>query len=103
MFLDEVATNGPQFFYLVPWVVFFPVIGLLVNMIFGGWMGEKAVGAVASTASGLAFLVAILLAPLAIKDIPAGTRWIIFLACLAVLGFSVAFSKRGSIAEEPAR
>jgi len=61
MFLDEVATSGPQFFYLVPWVVFFPVIGLLVNMIFGGRMGEKAVGTVASTASGLAFLVAILL------------------------------------------
>src|SRR4030067_267085 len=61
MFLDEVATSGPQFFYLVPWVVFFPVIGLLVNIIFGGGVGEKAVGTVASTASGLAFLVAILL------------------------------------------
>src|SRR4030067_607608 len=61
MFLDEVATSGPQFFYLVPCVLFFPVIGLLVNMIFGWRMGEKAVGAVASTASGLAFLVAILL------------------------------------------
>jgi K(+)-stimulated pyrophosphate-energized sodium pump len=44
-------------------------------------------------------LVAILIAPLAIKDIPAGTRWFVFLAAVVVLGFSVAFSKRGSIAE----
>jgi K(+)-stimulated pyrophosphate-energized sodium pump len=44
-------------------------------------------------------LVAILIAPLAIKEISGGTRALIFLVCLAVLGFSVAFSKRGSIAE----
>ncbi len=48
-------------FPLVPLIVFLPVLGLLVNIAFGGRMGEKAVGAVASTASGLAFLVSVLL------------------------------------------
>ncbi len=45
-------------------------------------------------------LVAILIAPLVIRDIGGGTRFMIFLACVVVLGLSVAFSKRGSIAEE---
>lgn len=45
-------------------------------------------------------LVAILVAPLAIRDIASTTRLIIFAVCLLILGFSVAFSKRGSIAEE---
>jgi hypothetical protein len=45
-------------------------------------------------------LVAILVAPLAIQEIAPVTRLLIFLACLLILGFSVAFSKRGSIAEE---
>jgi NADH-quinone oxidoreductase subunit L len=48
-------------FNLVPWIVFLPVLGLLVNLIFGGRMGEKAIGAIASTASGLAFAVSVLL------------------------------------------
>ncbi|MBF8260900.1 MAG: hppA [candidate division NC10 bacterium] len=42
-------------------------------------------------------LVAILIAPLAIREIGGGTRFLIFLACVIVLGISVAFSKRGSI------
>ncbi len=45
-------------------------------------------------------LVAILVAPLAIQDIAPVTRFIIFLVCMIILGFSTAFSKRGSIAEE---
>ena len=48
-------------FSLVPLIVFLPVIGLLINIAFGGKMGEKAIGAVASTASGLAFVVSALL------------------------------------------
>jgi len=40
-----------------------------------------------------------LVAPLAIRDIGGGTRFLIFLVCLGILGASVAFSKRGSIAE----
>jgi NADH-quinone oxidoreductase subunit L len=48
-------------FQLVPLIVFLPVVGLLINMIFGGKMGEKTIGGVASAASGLAFLVSVLL------------------------------------------
>ncbi|MBM3151306.1 MAG: NADH-quinone oxidoreductase subunit L [Chloroflexi bacterium] len=48
-------------FSLVPLIVFLPVLGLLVNIIFGGRMGEKAIGAVASAASGLAFVTSVLL------------------------------------------
>ncbi len=61
MLLSEVATSGPTFFYMAPWLVFFPLIGLLINLIFGGRMGEKAIGAVASIASGMTFVVAVLL------------------------------------------
>jgi len=48
-------------FSLVPLIVFLPVAGLLINIIFGGRMSEKAIGALASAASGLAFVVAALL------------------------------------------
>ena len=48
-------------FTLVPLIIFLPVLGLLFNIIFGGRMGEKAIGAVASAASGLAFVVSVLL------------------------------------------
>jgi NADH-quinone oxidoreductase subunit L len=59
MLLNAANTGG--FFYLVPFVVLFPVIGLLINIIFGGRMGEKAIGAIACLASGLSFGVAVLL------------------------------------------
>ena len=60
MFLDAILTNEPTFFNLVPWIVFFPVVGLLINIVIGGRIGEKAVGTIGSTASGLAFVVAVL-------------------------------------------
>ncbi len=56
-----------DFFSFVPWVVFFPAIGLIFNMFFGGWIleksshGEKIVGWIASSAAGLSFVVAALL------------------------------------------
>ena len=69
MLFSEAASSGPEFFYLVPLVVFIPVIGILTNMILGdrfyGWFGEeraeKTIGTIASTAAGLTFLVAVLL------------------------------------------
>lgn len=61
MFLSETAASGPTFFNLVPLVVFIPVIGLLFNIIFGNWLGEKAIGWIASIAAGLTFLVAVIL------------------------------------------
>ncbi len=60
MLLSDVLNSG-GYFYLVPWVVFFPLIGMLINIIFGGRMGEKGIGAVACLASGLSFGVAVLL------------------------------------------
>jgi NADH-quinone oxidoreductase subunit L len=62
MFLSQVTSGGPQFFYLAPWIVFFPILGLLINIVFGGRLSEKLVGTVASLASGLAFVVSVLLA-----------------------------------------
>ena len=72
MLLSEVATSGPSFFYLAPWLVFFPAIGLLINIMFGGRFGEKLIGGVAATASGLTFVVAVLLA-LSLRAHPEGT------------------------------
>ncbi len=72
MFLSESVSGGLQFFYLAPWVVFFPVIGLLVNAFFGGkiqeyaalrWKGasgEKTIGWLACAAVGLSFMVSLL-------------------------------------------
>jgi NADH-quinone oxidoreductase subunit L len=48
-------------FSLAPLIVFLPVLGLVVNIAFGGRMSEKGIGAVASAASGLAFVVSLLL------------------------------------------
>jgi NADH-quinone oxidoreductase subunit L len=59
MYLVDSASSD-VLFNLVPLIVFFPVIGLLINIIFGGRMGEKAIGSIASLASGLAFGVAVL-------------------------------------------
>ncbi len=60
MHLSETIHSG--FYFLAPWLVLAPALGLLVNAAFGRRMGEKAVGAVASLASGAAFLVSALLA-----------------------------------------
>ncbi|KAF0110035.1 MAG: NADH-quinone oxidoreductase subunit L [Chloroflexi bacterium] len=51
-----------QFFNLVPWVVFLPLIGLTVNLLVGRKLGEIFAGSFASLATGLAFVVSILLA-----------------------------------------
>jgi len=58
-------------FKLVPWIVFLPVIGLLINLTIGSKLGEKGVGAVAATASGLTFVVALLQA-YALSTLPEG-------------------------------
>ncbi len=49
-------------FNLVPWVVFLPLIGLGINLLFGRKLGELFSGTVASLAAGLAFVVSVLLA-----------------------------------------
>jgi len=60
MFLQAAAPSG--FFFLAPWLVFFPVIGLLINSLIGHKLSETWIGAVASLASGAAFVVSVLLA-----------------------------------------
>jgi NADH-quinone oxidoreductase subunit L len=57
--LSESAAPG-GLFTLVPLIVFLPVLGLLINIFFGSRMSEKAIGSVASGASGLAFVVSVL-------------------------------------------
>src|SRR5512133_1075047 len=68
------------FAYLAPWLVFAPVIGLLINLIFGGWLmkrswGEAAIGTIASLASGITFLISILLAYTALANHGEAVRW----------------------------
>jgi NADH-quinone oxidoreductase subunit L len=60
MFLAEATQSG--FFFLAPWIVFAPVLGLLINGILGHRFSEKMVGTIASAASGAAFIVSVLLA-----------------------------------------
>ncbi len=49
-------------FVLAPWVIFFPLIGMAVNILFGKKLGEKGSGIVGSLGAGLAFVTAVLLA-----------------------------------------
>ena len=53
-------SNG-VYFNFVPLVIFFPLAGLLINLLVGKKLGEVGIGMVASLASGLAFFVAVLL------------------------------------------
>ncbi len=62
------------FFYLAPWVVFFPVIGLLINLSFGSRFNEKAIGTLASLAAGLSFIASVLLA-YSLTQHPDAVRW----------------------------
>ncbi|MBN1452427.1 MAG: NADH-quinone oxidoreductase subunit L [Anaerolineales bacterium] len=60
MLLSEATSTG--FYSLAPWVVFFPVLGLLLNIIIGGRLPERGIGWLASLASGASFVVSALLA-----------------------------------------
>ncbi len=60
MLFSETAAAPGGFFSLIPLIVVFPLLGLLVNIIFGGKLSEKVIGTVASSASGLAFVIAVL-------------------------------------------
>lgn len=62
MHFSETVSSG--FFFLAPWLVFAPLLGLLFNITISRWLkfSENQVGAVASIASGAAFVVSLLLA-----------------------------------------
>ena len=59
MFLQEAASSA-GYFSLVPWVVFFPAIGIILNILIGRRLGDRGPGWLASAASGLAFVVSVL-------------------------------------------
>src|SRR6266508_5861951 len=60
MFQAEPTLSG--FFFLAPWLVFAPVLGLLFNLIFGKRLSEAWIGGIASLASGATFVISLLLA-----------------------------------------
>ena len=60
MHLAESINTG--FAFLAPWLVFAPVIGLLINLIFGRRLSEAWIGTIASLASGTTFIISLLLA-----------------------------------------
>ena len=62
------------FFYLVPWIVFLPTAGLLINATVGQRLSEKVIGTIASLASGLVFLISVLLA-ISLAGHPETVRW----------------------------
>ncbi|MHB1337569.1 MAG: NADH-quinone oxidoreductase subunit L [Bellilinea sp.] len=72
MSMNEVAALHP-FFQLVPLVVLLPVLGMVINLLFGKYLGEKGVGAVASLAAGGAFVFSLLLG-LALLEVDKGAN-----------------------------
>ena len=60
MLLNETVSHLP-IFNLAPWVVFLPLIGLLINLIVGKYLGEKGIGTIASLATGLSFVLSVIL------------------------------------------
>ncbi len=60
MLLQETFTNPT--FSMAPLVVFLPVLGIVLNWIFGKYLGEKGIGSIASLATGGSFVVSVLLA-----------------------------------------
>ncbi len=55
----ELGLDAGLFAY-APLIIFLPLLGLLINMVLGRRLGERFVGAVACTAVGLSFAVAVL-------------------------------------------
>lgn len=49
-----------QPFAFVPLIIVFPIVGLIINALFGKWLGERAVGFIACTAAGLSFIIAVM-------------------------------------------
>ena len=74
-------------FNLVPWVVLIPVIGMLVNILVGKLLGEKASGIIASLAAIASFVVAVILA-FGLGASPKGRR------CLSCSGSILATSRQ---------
>lgn len=72
MHLAEAGNMG--LFFLAPWVVFFPLLGLLTNLVIGNRLSEKGIGTLASAASGLSFVASVALG-LSLVSHPEAVRW----------------------------
>nr|MBP8972869.1 NADH-quinone oxidoreductase subunit L [Anaerolineae bacterium] len=74
-----------NFFDLVPLVALIPLVGLLINLFAGRQLGERGVGIVAVGASGMSFVIAVLLwiaqvntgYKAAVIDMPLLSDWIV--------------------------
>ena len=73
MHLSESLNTG--FAFLAPWLVFAPVIGLLINLAFGRRLSEAMVGTIASLASGATFVISVLLVYTVAANGGAAIRW----------------------------
>jgi NADH-quinone oxidoreductase subunit L len=72
MSFSEVVHSGGLFSY-APLIIIFPILGLLINMAIGRRLSERAVGAIASGAVGLSFVIAVLQF-IALQSHPEGMR-----------------------------
>ncbi|MGA9532550.1 MAG: NADH-quinone oxidoreductase subunit L [Anaerolineales bacterium] len=72
MILSEATTSG-GLFSLAPLLIGFPLLGLLLNIVFGGRLRERVIGIIASSAVGLAFVIAVVQF-IALQSAPAGGR-----------------------------
>ncbi|HEY9075800.1 MAG TPA: NADH-quinone oxidoreductase subunit L [Anaerolineaceae bacterium] len=91
MFLPE-PSSEMQLSYLAPWVVFFPVIGIAINLLFGKTLKEKGIGITASLAAGASFLISAVLA-FTLSATPGGGTFTL-LEWIGIQGFQVDWSFR---------
>jgi NADH-quinone oxidoreductase subunit L len=73
MHLAETLNTG--YAVLAPWLVGAPVVGLLINLIFGKRFSEGLIGAVASVASGATFVISLLLTSTVSANHGEAIRW----------------------------
>ena len=73
MQFSEAVSTG--FAFLAPWLVGAPILGLLINLIFGKRFSEALIGTVASLASGTTFVISALLAYTASIHHGEAVRW----------------------------
>jgi NADH-quinone oxidoreductase subunit L len=82
MLLSEAVQGGGLFSY-APWIIGFPILGLLINLIIGRRLSEKSVGTIASSAIALSFVVAVIQF-IALQAEPEGMR--VFVADWITIG-----------------
>jgi NADH-quinone oxidoreductase subunit L len=82
MLFSEAAQGGGLFSY-APLIIAFPILGLLINIVIGRKLSERLVGAIASSAVALSFVVAVIQF-IALQADPEGAR--VFVADWIAIG-----------------